>query len=245
MRTVQLLVPGSHRWTPEERRTWQDWVKPEDVISLRVPPGTVLLWRSTMLHAVTPHRAPSWRLHLMYSFVPRWFRPSYRSSFKNIENDPALLESCSPIKRQLLGQMGNLEGADEPGAAGTSRYLFPAKPEHVPLKGWAEENGWAEDAADGAPKDPPGGPGVTGHGTSWSQALDGTPTPTLFGVNTSHAAYFRQGSWRGASPPQSPLSLLADDGSEAKVEALEAEVRQLRRQLRAAGAQQPQLSSKL
>ena len=57
MRTVQLLVPGSHRWTPEERRTWQDWVKPEDVISLRVPPGTVLLWRSTMLHAVTPHRA--------------------------------------------------------------------------------------------------------------------------------------------------------------------------------------------
>ena len=53
-------------------------------------------------------------------------------------------------------------------------------------------------------------------------------------------------TWRGASPPQSPLSLqLADDGSEAKVEALEAEVRQLRRQLRAAGAQQPQLSSKL
>ena len=23
-----------------------------------------------------------WRLHLMYSYVPRWFRPSYRGTFK-------------------------------------------------------------------------------------------------------------------------------------------------------------------
>ena len=37
-----------------------------------------------------------WRLHLMYSYVPRWFRPSFRGAFKNITNDPALLQRSSP-----------------------------------------------------------------------------------------------------------------------------------------------------
>ena len=31
-----------------------------------------------MLHSVSPHLSDQWRLHLMYSYVPRWFRPSYR-----------------------------------------------------------------------------------------------------------------------------------------------------------------------
>jgi hypothetical protein len=32
----------------------------------------------------------------MYSYVPRWFRPSFRGVFKNIKNDPTLLERSSP-----------------------------------------------------------------------------------------------------------------------------------------------------
>jgi ectoine hydroxylase-related dioxygenase (phytanoyl-CoA dioxygenase family) len=39
-----LLIPGSHRWTPEQRATWQDWITPNDVVPLRVPCGSVLLW---------------------------------------------------------------------------------------------------------------------------------------------------------------------------------------------------------
>lgn len=29
-----MLVPGSHRWTPEQRSTWEDWLSPEDVVPL-------------------------------------------------------------------------------------------------------------------------------------------------------------------------------------------------------------------
>ena len=90
-------MPGSHRWTPQQRATWEEFIQPSDVVPLRVLPGSVLLWRSTMLHGVTPHHdREQWRLHLMYSYVPRWFRPSFRGAFKNITNDPALLQRSSP-----------------------------------------------------------------------------------------------------------------------------------------------------
>ena len=58
------LVPGSHLWTPQQRATWNPATVP--VVPLRVPAGTVLLWRSTLLHSVTPHHSPEWRLHLMF-----------------------------------------------------------------------------------------------------------------------------------------------------------------------------------
>ena len=54
-----------------------------------------------MLHSVTPHRSTNWRLHLMFSYVPRWFRPSYRGTFKNIANDPGLLARCDPVRLGL------------------------------------------------------------------------------------------------------------------------------------------------
>ena len=101
-----MLVPGSHRWTPQQRSTWEDWLDPADVIPLRVPIGTVLLWRSSLLHAVSPHLSASPRYHLYFSFVPRWVRPSFRGVFSTeVEPDPTgnteLLERCSPIQRQL------------------------------------------------------------------------------------------------------------------------------------------------
>ena len=50
---------GSHLWTPEQRATWQEWLKPEDVVQIRVPPGTVMLWRNQILHAVARTRTHS------------------------------------------------------------------------------------------------------------------------------------------------------------------------------------------
>ena len=119
-----LLVPGSHRWTPEQRASWEERTSPADVVPLRVPAGTVLLWRSTLLHSVAPHHSTSnWRLHLMYSYVPRWFRPSYRGTFKHIAADPGLLGRSSPIRRQLLGAMGDL--SDDGLPRNSPLYLFP------------------------------------------------------------------------------------------------------------------------
>ena len=42
----------------------------------RVPIGSVMLWRSTLLHAVAPHTGSTPRVHLYYSFIPRFLRPS-------------------------------------------------------------------------------------------------------------------------------------------------------------------------
>jgi hypothetical protein len=33
---MTLIVPGSHLWTVEQRATWQQWLKPEDVVQIRV-----------------------------------------------------------------------------------------------------------------------------------------------------------------------------------------------------------------
>ena len=89
-------VSRSHLWTPQQRATWNPSTAP--VVPLRVPAGTLLLWRSTMLHSVTPHQSANWRLHLMFSYVPRWFRPSYRGTFQNIVHEPGLLARCDPVR---------------------------------------------------------------------------------------------------------------------------------------------------
>ena len=41
-------------------------LQPAAVVPLRVPIGSVVLWRSSLLHAVAPHRSEHWRLHLMF-----------------------------------------------------------------------------------------------------------------------------------------------------------------------------------
>ncbi len=76
------------------------------MIPLRVPIGTVVLWRSSLLHAVSPHLSASPRYHLYVSFIPRWVRPSFRGVFSTEQYpDPALnvelLQRCSPVQRQL------------------------------------------------------------------------------------------------------------------------------------------------
>jgi hypothetical protein len=157
-----MLVPGSPRWTPEQRSTWEDWLEPADVIPLRVPIGTVLLWRSTLLHAVSPHLSASPRYHLYFSYVPRWVRPSFRGVFSTADfPDPALnkalLERCSPVQRQLLGAMGDLTPTS------SSLYWFPEREAQVPLKQWYEERA---QTANG---------GIMGHGLGFSRVLAGLP----------------------------------------------------------------------
>ena len=130
---------------------------------VRVPLGSVMLWRSTLLHAVAPHLAASWRYHLFVSYVPRWVRPSHRGNFSTAEHpDPArnasLLARCSPVRRQLLGAMG-----DRPDPPEASHFWFPRDAAQVPLRRWAETR-----------LPPGGGPvrwGTTGYGVSFSRVL--------------------------------------------------------------------------
>lgn len=184
-----MLIPGSHRWTPMQRATWEEWIAPEDVVPLHVPCGSVLLWRSTLLHSVSPHLSDAWRLHLMFSYVPRWFRPSYRGTFKNLATQPELLKRCTPIQQQLLGAIG--DGEDDGLPRNSPLYLFPTKDTHVPLKAWAEaqagvslEQGYWDIR------------GPTGHGVSNVHALNRRVTPTMFGAGTDmQPEYRRPAAW--------------------------------------------------
>ncbi len=120
----------------EQRATWESRVDPEEIFKLRVPAGSALLWRPTTLHSVTPNLSESYRKVLYISYTPRWVRPS---GF--IEQDPELIERSSPIRRQLLGAMG--DGTDmlgkDPAGNPSSQYWFTDHWENVPLKAWAEE----------------------------------------------------------------------------------------------------------
>ena len=131
-----LLVPGSFRWNRDQRATWESWLDPAEIFELRMPPGSALLWRPTLLHGVTANRSKNIRKALYISYCPRWVRPS-----GYIEQDPQLIERSSPIRRQLLGAMGdgsNLLGKD-PIEAPSSQYWFTDDYDSVPLKAWAEE----------------------------------------------------------------------------------------------------------
>eukprot|EP01052_Picozoa_sp_SAG31_P010049 SAG31_NODE_539_length_14296_cov_14.408819_10_plen_248_part_00 len=116
-RTCFSTVPGSHLWTPQQRATWQTWIKPEHIVPIRVPAGSIMMWRSCLLHGVAPNIGSSVRKHLYVAYCPRWIRPT--SPDASMLLDPAVLEGASPIRRQLLGGMGDLshplgEGAGTP-----------------------------------------------------------------------------------------------------------------------------------
>lgn len=101
-----LVIPGSHLWTPQQRATWQQWVDPSDVVPIRVPAGSIMMWRSCLLHGVSPNVGGSVRKHLYVAYAPRWVRPT--SPDASMLLDPAILAAASPIRRQLLGGMGDL-----------------------------------------------------------------------------------------------------------------------------------------
>ena len=74
--STTLLVPGSFKWDAEQRATWQQWLDPAAIVEIRPPPGSVLLWRPTTLHAVKPHRSQNARKALHVSYGPRFLRQS-------------------------------------------------------------------------------------------------------------------------------------------------------------------------
>jgi ectoine hydroxylase-related dioxygenase (phytanoyl-CoA dioxygenase family) len=75
--STTLLVKGSYKWTERQRATWQEWLDPSEIFTVRVPAGSVLLWRSTSLHAVTQNKSGEARMALHVSYGPRWIRQTF------------------------------------------------------------------------------------------------------------------------------------------------------------------------
>ena len=66
-------------------------------VAVRVPIGSVMLWRSSLLHAVAPHLSrASRRYHIHISYTPRWVRPTGYEA-----HDPELLARSSPVRLEL------------------------------------------------------------------------------------------------------------------------------------------------
>ena len=53
-----LLVPGSHRWTPEQRSTWEAWLRPDDVVPLRVRKYEIGSCQATLARTLSPCLLP-------------------------------------------------------------------------------------------------------------------------------------------------------------------------------------------
>jgi len=128
------VVRGSHR-RPQKDANGDYIVDPKDIVEVNVRPGTALVWRTALMHAVAPNESGLTRKCLYYGYNYRWIRSSDYD-----HQDPALLANCNPVQLQLLGELGtgktNYNG-DDPLVHPTSRYWRP-QADDIPLKAWAE-----------------------------------------------------------------------------------------------------------
>ena len=130
------VVPGSHKRSPQELRDNGSRVDPEEAVELKLAPGSAVLWRTATWHCVGPNTSELTRkiIHIGYHY--RWLRPT-----DYIIQDQELLAGCSPIRRQLLGELplGTYPLGDDAEFTPASRHWIVRDSADVPLRQWAEE----------------------------------------------------------------------------------------------------------
>lgn len=115
-----LVVPGSHLWN---ELPVPPGGSPEGVVTVRVPPGTAVIFDRRLWHTPSPNRSQITRKVLFYGYSYRWLRPRDDMTVAH------LMERCDPIRRQLLGAS----------ATGGHGYTSPTDAD-VPLRGWLREH---------------------------------------------------------------------------------------------------------
>ena len=132
------VVRGSHRQSPWLDAADRRRVDPKRVVEVNVKPGTAMIWRTSLLHCLTPNLSDRTRKCLYYGYAHRWLRPS------DYDHQPAeALRDCNPIQLQLLGELGTGQdnyAGDDPRIHPVSRYWRPQDAD-IPLKAWAEAQG--------------------------------------------------------------------------------------------------------
>lgn len=114
------FVPGSHRLTgrPAQAEAAPD---PYGAIEVCVKPGDAVLFEQRTYHAVGPNTSSLTRKSLFFGYGYRWIHPmDYKVTPSKI------LETCSPIRRQLLGDTKTVLG----------NYI--PQDEDVPLRAWQQ-----------------------------------------------------------------------------------------------------------
>jgi ectoine hydroxylase-related dioxygenase (phytanoyl-CoA dioxygenase family) len=112
------LLPGSHRLIgrPAQADGAPD---PYGALEICANPGDAVLFEQRTWHAVGPNTSRLTRKSLFFGYGYRWLRP-----MDYVTMPPDLLERCSPIRRQLLGDAKTQLG-----------YYLPTD-EDVPLRAW-------------------------------------------------------------------------------------------------------------
>lgn len=129
------VVRGSHRLSPERINNPAYPLDPTQIVEVNVRPGTAMLWRTALWHCLTPNLSHRTRKCLYYGYHYRWIRPA-----DYLHQDPALLARCTPIQRQLVGELGTGSSSymgDDP-VQPVSRHWRPTD-DDLPVKAWMEE----------------------------------------------------------------------------------------------------------
>lgn len=114
------LVPGSNRLIGKPA-TMPGEDDPVGTIDLRVKAGTAVLFEQRTWHSRGCNFSSAHRVGVFIGYSYRWIRP-----MDYLQMPAELLERCSPIQRQLLGEAKTQMG-----------YYLPTD-EDVPLRAWAE-----------------------------------------------------------------------------------------------------------
>jgi hypothetical protein len=124
------LVPGTHRL---DYRTLADpelRVPPEAVFKVRVRSGAAIAFRTGVWHCVSPNLSKQARKVLYYAYTYRWVQAS-----DYFTQSDALLATCTPVQRQLLGAPAQ---ADRPPLGDDAEripcsFYWYTLPEDIPL----------------------------------------------------------------------------------------------------------------
>lgn len=120
-----VVAPGSHRLTrPLEIGDAGD---PAEVVEPLLEPGDAMLFENRTWHAGGFNHSGLARKTLMLGYSYRWMRPD-----DYLFQKPELLARCTPIQRQLLGDLGGLIARD-----GT----FKPGGDERPLTDWCRQHG--------------------------------------------------------------------------------------------------------
>lgn len=117
-----MVVPGSHRM--QGRPPFEEGARdPVGAVELRVKAGDAVIFQQGTFHAGAPNYSDQTRVVLYYGYNFRVSRPIDYDTMPQV-----LLEKCSPIGKQLLGQRATHLG-----------YYIPTDAD-CPLKAWFAEH---------------------------------------------------------------------------------------------------------
>lgn len=119
------FVPGSHRLVGPPAQA-PEMADPYGAVEMRAKPGDAVLFEQRMWHAVGPNHSDMVRKSLFFGYGYRWLRP-----MDYVTMPRELLESVSPIRRQLLGDAATQLG-----------YYIPTDAD-VPLRAWCRDRAGA------------------------------------------------------------------------------------------------------